>query len=90
MYWAVSYNAYGWVPHGTMRFVNIYPQENSFSTDLRWIECTIVQVSSAKLAYACYNVMQWSGKPDHCIIYANSEPQPNAKYSCAASIAIAR
>ena len=23
-------------------------------------------------------------------IYANSEPQPNAKYSCAASVAIAR
>ena len=24
------------------------------------------------------------------LIYANSEPQPNAKYSCAASVAIAR
>ena len=24
------------------------------------------------------------------VIYANSEPQPNAKYSCAASVAIAR
>ena len=23
-------------------------------------------------------------------IYANSEPQPNAKYSCAASVALAR
>ena len=23
-------------------------------------------------------------------VYANSEPQPNAKYSCAASVAIAR
>ena len=24
------------------------------------------------------------------LIYANSEPQPNAKYSCAASVAVAR
>ena len=24
------------------------------------------------------------------LFYANSEPQPNAKYSCAASVAIAR
>ena len=24
------------------------------------------------------------------LIYANREPQPNAKYSCAASVAIAR
>jgi len=27
---------------------------------------------------------------DAFFIYANSEPQPNAKYSCAASVAIAR
>ena len=30
----------------------------------------------------------WTDYTD--LIYANSEPQPNAKYSCAASVAIAR
>jgi len=30
------------------------------------------------------------GEDNDCFIYANSEPQPNAKYSCAASVAIAR
>ncbi|MGN0434920.1 MULTISPECIES: hypothetical protein [unclassified Bilifractor] len=31
-----------------------------------------------------------SAHPEGALFYANSEPQPNAKYSCAASVAIAR
>ena len=33
-----------------------------------------------------------AGRTSRCsaFFYANSEPQPNAKYSCAASLAIAR
>ena len=36
--------------------------------------------SAAKCVTAC----------SYLFFYANSEPQPNAKYSCAASVAIAR
>ena len=34
--------------------------------------------------------MEFSSEDTGSIIYANSEPQPNAKHSCAASVAIAR
>ena len=42
------------------------------------------------MSHASIGCMSVSNRVLVFFIYANSEPQPNAKYSCAASVAIAR